>query len=119
MTKNCGHSFSAPVPLRKSFITTKTKDRATLLPVKWHGSRRAETHVSALHVYCKSHYFLGGAIVSFATFATRNLTTVLALILMASPVCGLRPVRALRSAFTSLPMPGIVNSPFFLVSLTA
>ena len=32
---------------------------------------------------------------------------------------GLRPRRALRSALTSLPMPGMVNSPFFLVSLTA
>src|SRR5271167_2500353 len=38
---------------------------------------------------------------------------------MVSPVWGLRPRRALRSAFTSLPMPGIVNSPFFLVSFTA
>src|SRR5215469_18302733 len=64
-------------------------------------------------------YFFGGAIVSLATLATRNFTTVLALILMVSPVCGLRPRRALRSAFTSLPMPGIVNSPFFLVSFTA
>ena len=56
---------------------------------------------------------------SLATLATRNLTTVLALILIGSPVWGLRPMRALRSALTSLPMPGMVNSPFFLVSLTA
>jgi hypothetical protein len=33
--------------------------------------------------YC---YFLGGAMVSLAALATRNLTTVLALILMVSPV---------------------------------
>src|ERR1700679_2139581 len=66
-----------------------------------------------------SSYFFGGAMVSLAALATRNLTTVLALILMVSPVWGLRPRRALRSALTSLPMPGMVNSPFFLVSLTA
>src|ERR1035441_5814375 len=48
-------------------------------------------------------YFFGGAMVSLAALATRNFTTVLALILIGSPVCGLRPMRALRSAFTSLP----------------
>ncbi len=36
-------------------------------------------------------YFLGGAMTSLAALATRNLTTVLALILMVSPVWGLRP----------------------------
>ena len=35
---------------------------------------------------CGPSYFLGGAMVSLATLATRNLTTVLALILMVSPV---------------------------------
>jgi hypothetical protein len=64
-------------------------------------------------------YFFGGAITSFAAFATRNFTTVLALILIDSPVCGFRPRRALRSAFTKRPMPGITNTPFFFVSLTA
>src|SRR6185437_1687796 len=72
----------------------------------------------AVAVQC-ADYFLGGAMVSLATLATRNFTTVLALILMGSPVWGLRPMRALRSALTSLPMPGMVNSPFFLVSFTA
>ena len=56
---------------------------------------------------------------SLAALATRNFTTVLALILMASPVWGLRPMRALRSAFTRRPMPGITKTPFFLVSLMA
>src|ERR1700722_7456476 len=64
-------------------------------------------------------YFFGGAITSLADFATRNFTTVLALILMASPVWGLRPMRALRSAFTKRPIPGITNTPLFLVSLMA
>jgi hypothetical protein len=42
-------------------------------------------------------YFLaGGAIASLVAFATRNFTTVLALIWIGSPVCGLRPMRALR-----------------------
>src|SRR6185437_13442281 len=63
------------------------------------------------------HYFFEGAIASLADLATRNLTTVLALILMAWPVCGLRPMRAFRSAFTSRPMPGMTKTPFFLVSL--
>src|ERR1700739_471529 len=57
--------------------------------------------------------------VSLADFATRNFTTVFALILIACPVWGLRPMRALRSAFTRRPRPGIMNTPFFLVSLIA
>src|SRR6516225_2574743 len=64
-------------------------------------------------------YFFGGAIVSFTALATRNFTTVLAGILIASPVCGLRPMRALRFDFTRRPKPGTTNTPFFLVSLTA
>ena len=64
-------------------------------------------------------YFFTGAITSLAALATRNLTTVFALILIAAPVCGLRPMRALRSAFTKRPMPGITKTPFFLVSLMA
>src|ERR1035441_7792522 len=50
--------------------------------------------------------FFGGTIASFALLATRNFTTFLAAILMASPVAGLRPMRALRSTRTSRPMPG-------------
>src|SRR5271156_5329568 len=57
--------------------------------------------------------------VSLAALATRNLTTVLALILMVSPVWGLRPMRAFRSAFTNRPSPGMTNTPFFFVSFTA
>ncbi len=64
------------------------------------------------------NYFLG-AIASFAALATRNFTTVLALIWMGSPVCGLRPTRALRCAFTRRPRPGTTMMPFFLVSLIA
>ena len=50
------------------------------------------------------YFFLGGTIESFAALATRNFTTFLAGILMLSPVAGLRPVRALRSTRTSLPV---------------
>ena len=46
---------------------------------------------------------------SFAALATRNFTTRLAGILMASPVAGFRPIRALRFTNTSLPNPGMVN----------
>src|SRR5208282_4640970 len=56
---------------------------------------------------------------SLNAFAGRRRTTVLALIWIGSPVWGLRPMRALRCAFTSRPSPGTTNTPFFLVSLTA
>src|SRR5450759_688990 len=65
------------------------------------------------------YFFFGGTIASFTAFATRNFTTFLAGILIASPVAGLRPVLALRSTRTSRPMPGMMKIPFFLVSRTA
>lgn len=43
-----------------------------------------------------SYFFLGGTTASLKDFAKRNLTTVLAGILMGSPVWGFRPVRSLR-----------------------
>src|SRR5579862_6974904 len=48
---------------------------------------------------------------SLKAFAARRRTTVLALILMGSPVWGLRPMRALRWAFTARPRFGITNLP--------
>ena len=60
---------------------------------------------------CRKRYFLP-RIASLAAFATRNLTTRLAGILIASPVAGLRPMRAFRFTSTSLPSPGIVNEFF-------
>ena len=57
-------------------------------------------------------YFLTPKTPSFAAFATRNLTTVLAGILMFCCVFGLKPVRAFLFCFTSLPKPGKTNSPF-------
>src|SRR5271154_674258 len=56
---------------------------------------------------------------SLNAFAARRRTTVLALILIASPVAGLRPMCALRCAFTARPMPGMTNFPEPLASLTA
>src|SRR5262249_8624095 len=56
---------------------------------------------------------------SLKALAGRRRTTVLALILMASPVAGLRPMRALRCAFTARPIPGITNLPELLASFTA
>src|ERR1700733_8793617 len=50
-------------------------------------------------------------IASLKAFEGRKRTTVFALILIASPVCGLRPMRALRCAFTTRPMPGMTNLP--------
>src|SRR2546423_2012587 len=66
----------------------------------------------------QENYFLG-AIASLAALATRNFTTVLALIWIGSPVCGFRPTRALRCAFTRRPRPGTTKMPFFLGSLIA
>src|ERR1700687_1499355 len=56
---------------------------------------------------------------SLKAFAARRRTTVLALILIASPVAGLRPMRALRCALTARPMPGITNLPALFDSFTA
>src|ERR1700685_1499927 len=57
---------------------------------------------------------------SLSAFDGRKRTTVFALILIASPVWGLRPMRALRCAFTTRPMFGITNLPAApLASFTA
>src|SRR5689334_21313412 len=56
---------------------------------------------------------------SLKAFAARRRTTVFALILIASPVAGLRPMRALRCAFTARPIPGMTNLPELLASFTA
>jgi len=64
-------------------------------------------------------YFFTPRTASFAALATRNLTTVLAGILIFCCVLGLNPVRAFLFCFTSLPKPGRTNSPFFLISLYA
>src|SRR5262245_8493913 len=67
----------------------------------------------------KNYFFLGGTMASLTILATLNFTTFLAGILIASPVAGLRPIRALRSTRTRRPIPGRTNNPFFLVSRTA
>src|SRR6201984_608400 len=56
---------------------------------------------------------------SLNAFAARKRTTVLALILMASPVAGLRPMRALRCAFTARPIPGTTHFSAAFASFTA
>jgi len=64
-------------------------------------------------------YFFPGTTASLQAFATLNFTTVFAGILMWRPVLRFRPILALRFDFTSLPIPGIINWPFFFVSATA
>jgi hypothetical protein len=59
------------------------------------------------------NYFFTPRTASFAALATRNLTTVLAGILIFSCVLGLKPIRAFLFCFTSFPKPGRTNSPFF------
>src|SRR3984957_7048957 len=70
----------------------------------------------AANLCAESDYF---STASLNAFAARKRTTVLALILIASPVAGLRPMRALRCAFTERPRPGITNLPAPFVSFTA
>src|ERR1700733_12576725 len=48
---------------------------------------------------------------SLSALDGRRRTTVFALILIGSPVCGLRPMRALRCALTARPRFGITNFP--------
>ena len=62
-------------------------------------------------------YFLGRT-ASLSCFAIRALTTVLAGILIASPVAGLRPMRAFRFWTTSFTIPGSTNSPDRLSSFS-
>ena len=85
----------------------------------------AKTGLSALHTGSRGYppstpnYFFTPRTASFAALATRNLTTVLAGILIFCCVFGLKPVRAFLFCFNSLPNPGKTNSPFFLISLYA
>src|SRR5512136_2186872 len=64
-------------------------------------------------------YFFGGTTASLQALAIRIFTTVLAGILICSPVAGLNPIRAFRLERTSLPIPGNVKTPAFLVSAMA
>ena len=52
-------------------------------------------------------YFEAPSMASLQAFATVSLTTVLAGILICSPVAGLRPSRALRLLSLRIPRPGI------------
>src|ERR1700723_4443070 len=79
-------------------------------------SNRACLRVFIANLCAELIYFSAA---SLKAFAARKRTTVLALILMASPVAGLRPMRALRCALTARPMPGITNFPALLASFTA
>src|ERR1700729_44039 len=71
-------------------------------------SNRACLRVFIANLCAELIYFSAA---SLKAFAARRRTTVLALILMASPVCGLRPMRALRCAFTARPRFGMTNFP--------
>ena len=84
---------------------------------KRHGTPGSPKHRALLRIY--AFFFFGGTMASFAALATRNFTTFFAAILMAWPVAGFRPIRALRSTRTSRPIPGSTNKPFFLTSATA
>lgn len=46
-----------------------------------------------------------------------KLTVLLAFIIMGLPVCGLRPLRALRCFTLNVPKPGTIKRPFFLMDM--
>ena len=76
-------------------IPSQAQDDTALLLDGSHYKRRKAGCLAGLDRVENKNYFFG-AIASLVAFATRNFTTVLALIWMGSPVCGLRPMRALR-----------------------
>src|ERR1017187_5819559 len=61
------------------------------------GNRMRRRRGAWIEAVSQAFAFFGGTMASFAALAIRNFTTFLAAILMASPVAGLRPMRALRS----------------------
>src|SRR6185369_950175 len=66
------------------------------------------------------YYFFLEATASLRALPGRNLGTLAAAILISLPVCGLRPVRALRVETSKLPKPTSVTlSPFLSASVTA
>src|SRR3972149_11635786 len=81
--------------------------------------RSVQERTAPLRPFEPNYFFLPPTTASLAALATRNFTTVLAAIFIASPVAGLRPIRALRLALTSRPMPGRTKTPFFFVSVRA
>ena len=86
----------------RQYTSTKTADRA-----RYKQTRHPELNQSASEN--GSRFYFAPRIASLAALATRNFTTRLALIWIASPVAGLRPMRALRFTNTSLPRPGSVK----------
>src|SRR5262249_688283 len=83
-----------------------------------HESRR-KPRVQSLRVEAKGSHYLRGRTVSFSCFAMRAFTTVFAGILIASPVAGLRPIRALPFLTTRFTIPGSTNSPERFSSFSA
>src|SRR5215475_1638827 len=113
--------MNRPLTYARGAATATVRERTIHSSAKRYKVRRRrffeEAPPSKKTMSGREGYFLafGGTILSLAALATRNLTTVLAGILISSPVAGLRPLRALRLALTSLPIPGKVNAPVFFV----
>jgi hypothetical protein len=107
------NSGPGPVPSRTRWLTSAV----LRFTVKQASARRTFPERRPRGVY--AFFAFGGTMASFAALATRNFTTFFAAILMAAPVAGFRPIRALRSTRTSRPIPGRTNKPFFLTSVTA
>ena len=95
-----GRTWVSACPAARAFPCVRGRrdsDRAAAAPLSAPGSSEVDWG-SAKVEYGRSHdlrYFLGST-ASFSCLAIRAFTTVFAGILIASPVAGLRPIRALR-----------------------
>src|SRR5439155_26533453 len=109
--RTLAHRVMPPIPKRSGRGTAPTR--------RQNGTARAprsrEPTAADRRARPRPHFFPSTA--SFRDLARRNFTTRLAGILMGSPVCGLRPIRALRLARTSRPKFGTTKT--FFASLVA
>jgi hypothetical protein len=119
-----GMSRDAVFPAWRKPDRARNRDRgAHLKPIRRPGAPQFILRARSPQACClprsapRSGYFLTPRIASLAAFATRNLTTVLAGILIFCCVFGLIPIRAFLFCFTSFPKPGSINSPSFLIAL--
>src|SRR5260370_110083 len=105
LTASNTRSPSEPSLLRYTFPAgnDSSQSKCVVVTRRWPRDGRAKMRTSL--GYARDYFFIPRT-ASFAALATRNLTTVLAGILIFCCVFGLKPVRAFLFCFTSLPKPG-------------
>jgi hypothetical protein len=109
--------------LRLKIVKSKFPRRRN--PVRYRASSNVSERLAIARKHLLQDSWLSARLLFYsqnrvlAALATRNLTTVLAGILIFCCVFGLKPERAFLFCFKSLPKPGKTNSPLFLISLYA